>query len=446
MIDELLNRFATRREDTAIVAGGTPVSYGGLIEATEQWAGQLDAAGVKAGDVVLLKGDFSESAISALMALLSRKAIVILLAPTSYEKQAEFSEIGQPAWLLEAGSAQIEPLGHHADHPLYTQLRDSGEPGIVLFSSGSTGASKGTVHSAARLLEKFRPPGKNLRTLAFLLFDHIAGLDTLFYSLANLSTLVIPEERTPARVCQLIETHKIEVLPTAPSFLNILLLSGAHEQHDLSSLKIITYGSEMMPQDTLDRCAAAFPNARIIQKYGTSETGALPTQSKSNTSTWLKLGGDGFDWRERDGLFELRAKTAMLGYLNAPSPFTEDGYFMTGDQIEVDGEYVRFLGRDSDIINVGGQKVFPAEVENLIRQIPEVAEVSVYGEPHAILGAAVVAKIRPEDPDTPMIALRQAVRGGLAGQIENYKIPQKFVITQDSLTNARFKQVRKATS
>ena len=134
----------------------------------------------------------------------------------------------------------------------------------------------------------------------------------------------------------------------------------------------------------------------------------------------------------------------MLGYLNAPSPFTPDGYFMTGDAVEVDGDFIRFLGRDSDIINVGGQKVYPAEVENLIRNLAEVEDVAVYGEPHAILGAAVVAKLKPVDPATSLKDLRIAIRTALSGQIEPYKIPQKYLLTQNALTTARGKQIRRS--
>ena len=444
MIERLVQKMESVRSDIAVVAAGNPVTYGDLLDSIAHWSGRLDTHGITEGQVVLLKGTFSRASISALIALFQKQAIVILLAPTSYEKEAEFMEVGLAQWQIQANIGEITPREVKADHPLYEKLRGAGEPGLVLFSSGSTGVSKGTVHSAARLLSKFSAPGKTLRTLAFLLFDHIAGIDTLFYSLFNQSTLVLPEDRSPDAVCALIAKHEIEVLPTAPSFLNLLLLSGAHKTHDLSSLKIITYGSEMMPASTLSRCAVVFPHVRLIQKYGTSEIGAPPSKSKSNTSTWVKLGGDGFDWRVAEGKLELKTKTAMLGYLNAPSPFTADGYFKTGDAVEVDGAFIRFLGRDSDIINVGGQKVFPAEVENLIRKLPEVEDVAVYGEPHAILGAAVVAKLKPVDPASSLKALRIAVRRALSGQIEPYKIPQKYLLTQDNLTTARGKQIRRS--
>ncbi len=443
MLDVLAARFASQSSKTALVANGSSFSYGDLLSSISRWQPVLTDRGVVAGSVVMLKGDFALGSVGALFALMQLGAIVILLAPASFEKEDEFAQVGQAEFIVDALADDVRKAHVGASHALYDRLRAGTEPGIVLFSSGSTGTSKGTVHSALRLLEKFRSPGKDLRTLAFLLFDHIAGLDTLLYSLANTSTLVVPSARTPTEVCRMIALHKVQVLPTAPSFINLLLLSGAVERHDLSSLEIVTYGSEMMPQGTLERFAAALPGVRLIQKYGTSETGAFPTQSPSNTSTWLKLGGEGFEWRVRDGRFETKTKSTMLGYLNAKSPFTEDGYFQTGDRVEVDGEFVRFLGRDSDVINVGGQKVFPSEVESLILEMPEVAEVAVYGEAHAILGAAVVARIWPSR-DISAADLRKSVRSYLNGKLEPFKIPQKLILSDVPLTTSRYKTIRKA--
>ncbi len=442
-VDRLIDGFGDCGEKTALVHGSVALGYGDLARAIAGWGRRLEQSGVAPGRVVLLKGDFTRDGIAALLALLRRGAIVIPVAPASEEMAAGFAHEGRAQHQLDTASGEISDAGGDGAHPLYDRLRQDAAPGIVLFSSGSTGKAKGVVHNAHRLLEKFAAPGKDLVTLAFLLFDHIAGLDTLFYALANRSTLVLPTSRAPEEVCRLIAAHRVEVLPTAPSFLNLMLLSEAYRHHDLSSLKIVTYGSEVMPEATLRKCAEVLPQVRLIQKYGTSEVGALPTRSRDNTSTWLQLGGEGYEWRVRDGRFEIRARTAMIGYLNAPSPFTEDGYFMTGDRVEVDGDFVRFLGRDSDMINVGGQKVFPAEVENAIKDLDLVAEVAVRGVPHAILGQAVLARIRPTDPSTTLPALRAAVRAHLAGRLEPYKVPQKYELAQAPLTTGRFKTDRK---
>lgn len=443
-VDRLIDGLRAAGEKTALITGPDTLTFGDLADAVADWTRRFEQSGLTPGTVVLLKGDFTTDGIAALLALLHRKAIVIPLAPASEEMAETFAGEGRAQVRVVTATGQIGALPGDGAHDLYDRLRTEAAPGIVLFSSGSTGKAKGVVHNAHRLLEKFAEPGKDLVTLAFLLFDHIAGLDTLFYALANRSTLVLPTSRAPEEVCRLIAAHGVEVLPTAPSFLNLMLLSEAYRHHDLSSLKIVTYGSEVMPEATLRKCASVLPHVKLIQKYGTSEVGALPTRSRDNTSTWLQLGGAGYDWRVRDGRFEIRARTAMIGYLNAPSPFTEDGYFMTGDRVETDGDYVRFLGRDSDMINVGGQKVFPAEVENAIKDLDLVAEVAVRGIPHAILGQAVLARIRPSDPATTLPAVRAAVRQHLAGRLEPYKVPQKYELATGPLTTDRFKTDRKA--
>ena len=97
------------------------------------------------------------------------------------------------------------------------------------------------------------------------------------------------------------------------------------------------------------------------QTYGLSELGILRSKSKGPDSLWVKVGGEGFETRVIEGLLEVKAKSAMLGYLNAPSPFTEDGWFKTGDSVLTDGEFIKILGRESEIINVGGEKVYPME-------------------------------------------------------------------------------------
>ena len=440
----LMDRFDHAGQKPAFIeADGTAVSYAALLADIALARQTIHEKDVTPGAAVQVRGDFSAPAAAWLLALWENGNIVTPLAPVSMEKADEFCQIADVDWIVEPGSEPVlTKASGQSRHALYDDLRACGAPGLIIFSSGTTGTSKGALHNVRQLLSKFHAPGKDFTTLAFLLFDHIAGVDTLLYSLAAGSTLVCTAERSPSEVCRLIEAHKVEVLPVAPSFLNVLLLSGAYQGRDLSSLKIITYGAEMMPQGLLERVADAFPQARIVQKYGTSEIGALRSQSEGNHSRWLRIGGGDTNWRVVDDMLEVHTKTAMLGYLNAPSPFTADGWYQTGDRVEVKDDLIRFLGRDSDVINVGGQKVFPAEVEAAIRELDGVAEVSVFGAPHPILGAMVCARVRPTSAKAKPAEIRTILRTGLAGVLEPYKIPQKIEVTQDPLTTERFKQKR----
>jgi acyl-coenzyme A synthetase/AMP-(fatty) acid ligase len=293
------------------------------------------------------------------------------------------------------------------------------------------------------LTAKYRRPRHNLRTLAFLRFSHIGGVDTLLYSLANGSCLVVIDDRSPDAVCQAIARHRVEVLPTAPSFLNLLALDGAWQRHDLSSLKFVTYGAEVMPQATLDRVVEMFPGVQLLQKYGTTEVGTLRSQSRAPGSRWVRLGGEGYQLRVVDGLLQIKAESAMLGYLNAPSPIDADGWFHTGDLAEVDGDYLLINGRATDVINVGGRKVNPAEVESALLRIDNVADATVYGEPNAFLGQIVCARVQPAH-DEPADALRARIREQCGQFLDSYKVPAKIVFGSGEAASDRFKKIRSA--
>jgi acyl-CoA synthetase (AMP-forming)/AMP-acid ligase II len=214
--------------------------------------------------------------------------------------------------------------------------------------------------------------------------------------------------------------------------MNLLLLSKSYEGKNLNSLKMITYGSEPMPAATLEKARSVFPHAVFKQTYGLIELGVFKTKSKSSDSLFLKIDPRDCLSRIVDGKLELKTETAMLGYLNAECPFTEDGWFKTGDLVEEDGEYIKILGRDSEVINVGGEKVFPIEVENVLLQFPNVEDAIVYKEPHPLIGNMVCAKIKlieKEDEKQFIINLKKFCALNLA----RYKIPAKIKITEQQL-------------
>lgn len=167
----------------------------------------------------------------------------------------------------------------------------------------------------------------------------------------------------------------------------------------------------------------------------------LRSQSRDDGSLWVRIGGKGFETKVVDGILWIRSEFAMLGYLNAPSMFDADGWFNTQDRVEADGEYFRILGRITDLINIGGQKVYPAEIEDVILALSNVEDVVVYGEPHAILGNIIVAKIATivvEDLDVLKLRVRIACRAKLAP----FKVPSRVVLAESKFYTARHKKIR----
>ncbi len=225
-----------------------------------------------------------------------------------------------------------------------------------------------------------------------------------------------------------------------PDLLNMPLMSKADAGYNLSSLRLITYGTEPMPQSTRG-IHRLFPDVRLKQTYGLTELGIFSTKSKDSQSTWMKVGGAGTETKITGGTLWVRSESAMLGYLNAPSPFDEDGWYDTGDQVETDGEYIRILGRKSEIINVGGEKVFPAEVESVFLEIPNVRDVLITGRKNPITGEIVAAEAVLEKEEDIKSFRKRAV-AHCKQKLRPYQIPQIISVTDRKLSNDRFKKIR----
>lgn len=440
-VDFIIDKISENAGKDALAVNDKVYCYRDILNSFYEWQAFLEK-NLKKGDVVAVKSDFSAECTGLLLALTENANIIVPLSPSNADNE-EFIKIAAAEKLIDPGlparaCINFSPGGMP---PLIKKLKDEKKPGIIMFSSGSSGKPKAAVNDFSALLNKFKKPAKSYRTISFLMSDHWGGINTLLHIISNAGMVVIPQERTPENICRLIEKYKIELLPVTPTFLNMLLVSEAHKQYDLSSLKLITYGTEMMTEFTLKRIHALLPDVVLKQTYGLTELGVLRTLSRSPDSLWLKAGGEDYETKIVDGILFIKAKTTMLGYLNAPSPVDKDGWYNTGDCVETDGEWIRFAGRKSDIINVGGQKVFPAEVESLILQMPEVKDCAVYGEKNIITGQVVAVDIVVHNP-AGKDNFKNKLRLFLRDKTAPYKIPVKIRLTESINLSARFKKIR----
>ena len=441
----LLRRLATFGDADAVVCRGQTCSYEHLLGLVDGWRNYLDISEVQPGEVVTLEGAYSPQVCAGLLALIERGTIIVPLTMLPIAKRAEFLDVAQVEVVIEVdeqGYRHSERTGRHAEHALYNSLRSAITPGLVLFSSGTTGRSKATVLDFDKLINRYDDPKPPRRILSFLNLDHIGGINTLLHTLCQGGTVVTVARRTPDAVFDAIAAHDVNILPTTPTFLNMVLISGAHTRHSVRSLELITYGTEPMPLRTLQRLKAALPSVRFKQTYGLSELGILPTRSKSDDTLWIKLGTNaGFDHKIVDGVLWVRSQMAMLGYLNFPASFDDDGFFNTEDMVETDGEYVRILGRRSEIINVGGEKVYPSEVENVLLEVPNVADASVTGHPSHVVGMVVKATVQLiEDEDERAVSRR--VREFCRQRLEPFKVPVVIKASTTPQHSDRFKKIR----
>ena len=444
----LLERFRDNADKIAIIDDGKSYTYGELLE------GILDLSsttlkGIK-NKVVAIIGGYSFYNIALFLALYENKNIIVPLVECNETALKEsMADIKINAEILEFPNSKfpnskfpnLEFLEtNDKKHAIIENLFRQNHAGLVLFSSGSTGKPKAMIHDLDTLISSFeaKKPRK-LNMLLFLLFDHIGGINTLLNILATLSTAIIPRQRNSDEICALIEKYKISVLPSNPTFLNLILMSNAYKKYDLSSLKMITYGTEAMSESLLARLKATFKKVKFLQTFGTSETGILNTSSKSSSSTYIKL--NDAEYKTINGELWIKSKTQILGYLNANMSAFKDGWFKTGDLVLRDGEYLKIVGRLKELINIGGKKALPSEIESVIMELENIADCVVYGEKNAITGQSVSCDVVLKNT-MAKDELKKLIRSACASKLERYKIPSKINVVEKIAFTNRFKKVR----
>ncbi len=433
----LLDRFQSWQHKPSMIVEDKVSTFGELLTLFHAERQRLQNEGVRAGHITILIGDYSLSTVAQFLALIDLNAIV---APLTAEPPSSLVTLLEAQFLV-AGPTVSTLNKDVPGHPLFHELRSINHPGLLVLTSGSSGTPKVIVHDVEKLLTKFHTIKPAQRLITFLLFDHMGGINTLLHGLSSGSTSIFLSSRFPDHVASMIEKHRVEVLPATPSFLNLLLAHGCHKSYNLSSLKLITYGTEPMPETTLERLRSLLPGVKLLQTYGLSELGVLKTSSKSDDSLLLKLTGDHFSYRVRDDMLELKCESTMLGYLNAPSPLTEDGWFKTGDYVEVHGDYLKIIGRKSEMITVAGDKFHPREVEDVIQQMDHVVDVLVTGTNHPLLGQIVEVAVVLQSHET-MEEFRTRLRAHCLKFLPRSRMPRNVIIADRSFMSDRMKKVR----
>jgi len=270
-IDFLMKVFEENRNMDVIVWKDKVYDYAWLLDRVNFWRTELRRHDVRPGSVVIVEGDFSPNSVALFLALVDAQCILVPLTSAVRTKKAEFIEIAQAeaSFAIDSNDeVEIANLPNTPRHKYYSDLRKSGHPGLVVFSSGSTGESKASIHDMTRILGKFQVRRHRLRAITFLLYDHLGGINTMLYQLSNGGCIVTVQERSPDSVLSAVERYRVELLPTSPTFLNLILLSEAYKRYDLSSLKTVSYGTEPMPPSTLKRFHQLMPDVRMLRPTG----------------------------------------------------------------------------------------------------------------------------------------------------------------------------------
>lgn len=381
----------------------------------------VDLSEVRKGDVVAIIGDFNPSSILTLLRLIDIGVVVVPLTVETRHEHEYFFESALVDVVIDG--TEVQRRHHDQKHEFIEQLRELGHAGLVLFSTGTTGRPKAILHDLTLFLKRFETPRPTLRTINFLLFDHIGGINTLLHTLFNKGVVVAPESRTVDSILETCRKFNVEVLPTTPTFLRMMLMSGAVPSKVPDCLKVITYGTERMDQPTLDELCALLPNVDFRQTFGMSELGIVRVKSEARDSLYMKVGGEGVETRVVNGVLQIRSSSRMLGYLNAPSPFDAEGWYDTKDVVEVKDQYYKVTGRVSDVINVGGLKFMASEVERVALQFPNVSLVKAIPKSNPITGQHVELLVQATSEDA---VDKVALLDFLKDKLQPHMVPKRI--------------------
>lgn len=307
-----------------------------------------------------------------------------------------------PAELERAGAeleGAAEPFEPPADAP------------VLILTTGTTGEQKGARHDWRRLAAAVRHPDElpGTRWLLAYNLNQFAGIQILLHILASAATLVVPPSRRAEDVIETIRRERVTHASATPTFWRLVVgRLGPHSARDLP-LAQITLGGEAAPEGLIERLHQLFPQARISHVYAGTEFGSAVSVRDGRSGLPLSVLERDEDAPVRlrivDGELQIRSRVGMLGYHQSADEESE--WRRTGDLVEVRGDRIHFVGRKSEIINVGGAKVHPLPIEEVVCGVEGVQLAAVYGRPNAVTGQIVaVDVVAAEGVDTDELTKR----------------------------------------
>ena len=290
---------------------------------------------------------------------------------------------------------------------------------ITIFTSGTTGLPKKVSHSFESITRTVQTSEKHVDDIWGFAYNptHMAGLQVFFQAFLNQNTIVRLFQYERKKIFQAIDQYNITHISSTPTFYRLLL---PIEQLFNNVLRL-TSGGEKFDKQTLEQLKLMFPSAKITNVYASTEAGTL-FASKDEIFK-LKVKWNHLVKIEQG---ELLVHRQLMGLFDNKQ--IEDDWYNTGDLVEVLSENplsFKFISRNSEMINVGGYKVNPNEIEDIIRSIKGVQDVFVYGKSNKVIGNIVCCDVIKEDNSLTELQILNFLRG----KIQEFKIPRiiKFV-------------------
>ena len=476
LYDALFAPHAETATPFLLSADGAAKSYDAFLDQAAQIAGALQSFGVKPGDRVAVQAEKSQEALALYAACVQAGAVYLPLNPAyTAAEVAYFVQDAEPSLLvvdpgaLEAlcqiaasAGARLQALGADGSGSLMERAarlpehfepaaRTANDTAAILYTSGTTGRSKGAILSHENILSN---------ALALRDIWQFTGADVLLHALPifHVHGLFVATNVILAAGASMIYLPKfdagdlIRLMPSATTMMGVptfytRLLGRADFTRELARpIRLFISGSAPLLPHTFAEFESR-TGQRILERYGMTETGMITSNpyegERRAGSVGLPLPGVTVRVADPEtgavlaqgetGVIEVSGPNVLSGYWKKPelrkSEFRTDGFFITGDLGVIDSaRYVSIVGRAKDLIISGGLNVYPKEIEMLIDSIEGVVESAVFGLPHPDFGEAVATAVVVAKGSTLDAG---AIKAALSGQLANFKQPKAIFVVDD---------------
>ena len=472
------------------------LTYAELADRSNRLANALAERGVRAGDRIAVMDVNTPMHFEAYFAAARLDAIYV---PLNFRGHGE--EVGYPLrhaapkviaageryvslidgldasaeLLLTNGSGSqgwdsLDALIHDADpDEMFFPEQPPEETAVLLFTAGTTGLPKAVMLSHASftsfMLTSMDPPDPDTEesTILTLPLYHVAGLQAALAGVFGGRTIILQHQFEPHEWMALVQKHRVERALIVPTMLKQLLDHPEFDRHDLSSLRVVTYGGASMPPSLIERALPLLPGVQFINAFGQTETGSTiamvppedhvlsgpPELVEKRRKRLSSIGRplpdvevrivqeDGQDLPLGEtGEIVARGPRLMRGYWGQPDATADtvhDGWLYTGDLGYQDEDgYIYLSGRAKDFIKRGGEMVAPEEVEHILHACPGVEECAVIGLPDETWGERVVAVV----VSTPGVELPEESLLDACQGLARFKRPEQVIFVGELPRNS----------
>jgi len=447
---EMLRKQVERAPNAEAVAeiGGERRTYLELWNRAARVAGGLRALGVRKGDRVAIRLPNSMAWVDAFFGTIMAGAAVVPVNTRFAEPEVEYvvSDSGS-TFVFVPGEALLE------GQPYVDENLGPDDMAAIFYTSGTTGFPKGAITSHAAFATNCEnmaralrlEPEDHIRTLISVPLFHVTGCNSQLLTALHVggSSSIMPAMEV-AKLLRAVVEERINFLVTVPAVFALAIAHPDFATTDVSGVTRVGYGGAPIAPALVHKLKAAFPNARVSNGFGMTESASLATvlpdefaaehaDSVGFAVPVVDLSLDKVDEHTGVGELLLRGPNVTRAYWNKPEAtqqaLLEGGWLRTGDLARVSPEgFVYIVDRAKDMINRGGENVYCVEVENALAGAPGVAEAAVIGVPDDVMGEKVGVVVVPFPGETPD---PQAIAAYVKGKIADFKVPQ-YVAVRDT--------------